>query len=302
MELNHLRYFYEVARRQSFTKASAALRVSQPSISRTIKQMEDTVGARLLDRTRRGGVSLTDTGKLFFQSCESIFQEVDNLKLTVQQRDAEVAGDLSIGASDNICNYLFPDVLEEFFARHPKVRVQLFNGSSGDIKGEILAGKSELGVFHTPPTEPAIEAEKIAFVEFAIVGSPANKELLKLSKRFEPERLAALPFVSCRTSDYSKPYPIRKMLKSIDITPTVHFESNSQETQKRMALKGLGYAILPRYMVADELRAKRLVEIRTPKRLGADIYLACKKNKTLSKPAQVFGAHLKAKLKDSMFP
>src|SRR4051794_3914037 len=116
MELNHLKYFYEVARRQSFTKASSALRVSQPSISRTIKQMEDVVGARLLDRTRRGGVSLTDTGKLFFQSCESIFQELENLKTTVQQKGAEVAGVLSVGASDNICNYLFPEIFTAFCA------------------------------------------------------------------------------------------------------------------------------------------------------------------------------------------
>src|SRR5262249_21275130 len=158
------------------------------------------------------------------------------------------------------------------------------------IKAELLAGKSELGVFHTPPTEAAIQADKIAFVEFAIVGSAGSKEVAAVGRKFDADRLAATPFIWCGSSDYSSPYPLAKMLGPLAVTPSIGFETNSQETQKRMALKGLGYGILPRYMVADELKRKLLVEIKAPKRIGADIFLARKKNKTLSRPAQVFGA------------
>src|SRR5689334_13386897 len=114
MELNHLKYFYEVARLGSFTKASRALRISQPSISKMVKLLEGRQNVKLLDRSKRGGVHLTPTGKRFFESCISIFGEVETLKNVVDHEKVECAGDLAIGASDNICNYMVPDILEPF--------------------------------------------------------------------------------------------------------------------------------------------------------------------------------------------
>lgn len=286
MELTHLKYFYEVARKQSFTKASKSLRVSQPSISKTIKQMEGLVGAKLLDRARRGGVTLTDTGRILFRSCESIFQELENMKTRVQLQGAETAGELLLGASDNLCNHVFPEAFEAFCAKHPKVSVRLFNGASASIKEELLNGRLELGVFYTATTDAGLVAEKLGFVEFVIV----------TKKKLTLDTLSAQPFVSCRVNDYQGAYPTLRMLHALGVRPRESFQTNSQETQKRLALRGLGFAVLPRFMVREELKQKLLVEVRTTKTIGSDLFLVTRRGKTLSKPAQTLAAELRNNL------
>src|SRR5256885_738849 len=133
MELTHLKYFYEVAKQGSFTRASKSLRITQPSISKTIQQMEYTTGQRLLDRARRGGVSLTPAGKILYQSCEKIFLELEAMRIKIELESRECAGPVSIGASDNLCNHFLPKVLAKFCKDHPKVRVSLLSGSSSSI-------------------------------------------------------------------------------------------------------------------------------------------------------------------------
>jgi DNA-binding transcriptional LysR family regulator len=286
MELNHLKYFYVVAKNRSFTKASKELRVSQPSISKIVKQLEDREGIRLLDRARRSSVNLTEMGKLFYASCEIIFGEVSQLKNQIALQSGECTGPLLIGASDNICNYILPGALEPFLEKHPKVSVKIFNGTSDEIKQELQMGKSELGVFHSPVNESSFESEKIAFSEFVIVCSPRNKALLRSG--FDIKVLEQQVWISPRISDYAKPVPILRMLNSLGIKPKFRCESNSQETQKNLAMKNVGYAVVPKYMAQEAIQQRRLKVIHTPKQIGSDVYLVRRKNRTLSAPALKF--------------
>src|SRR5437764_346716 len=123
MELNHLKYFYVVAKHQSFTKASKELRVSQPSISKIVRQLEEREGVRLLDRAKRSEVRLTEVGKIFYSSCDHIFREIANLKTRLSLQNDECIGDLLVGASDNICNYVLPRVLRSYRVEYPKVNL-----------------------------------------------------------------------------------------------------------------------------------------------------------------------------------
>lgn len=286
VELNHLRYFYEVARLQSFTAAAKALRVSQPSVSKLVKQLEERQNVRLLDRNRRGGVRLTPVGQRFYASCQQIFGEIQNLTHLIAHEREECAGDLSIGASDNVCNYLLPEIFGPFYKRHPKVSLKLFSGTSEDIKKELLEGRVELGIFYAQPSEPQLMAESMGFVEFVIV--TAGKRAVSF------QELAELPFVGSRATDYSKQYPVLKMLNSVGVKPKTVIETNNQETQKRLALKGLGYTVVPIHMVRAEIAAGKARVTKLPKRIGSQLYLVTRKNKTLSKPALMFRSHLLA--------
>lgn len=290
MELNHLKYFYEVAKRGSFTKASKALRVSQPSISKMVKLLEERENVKLLDRAKRGGVYLTPTGKRFYESCVTIFSEVTTLQNVVHDEIEECAGDLSVGASDNICNYVLPNVLEPFLKKHQKVRLKLFSGTSDSIKTELLAGHSEIGFFYTKVREPGFTTESLAFASFAIVYNPSAFPKLAL------EELQNTPYVGSRMSDYSKPYPTLEMLHSLGITPKSIIETNNQETQKRLALKGYGYTVVPEFMVQSEISKGTLRAIKTSRKIGSSVYLVKRKNRTLTKPAQEFEAHLRLSL------
>ena len=113
MEWNQLRYFYEVAKHGSFTKASQVLRISQPSLSKMVSQLEKTAGYFFLERNKKG-VRLTPIGEILFEGCEKIFTEFEAVKASISEKGKECSGMLSIGASDNVCNYLFPEVLASF--------------------------------------------------------------------------------------------------------------------------------------------------------------------------------------------
>ena len=114
MQLDRLRYFHAVARAGSFTKAARQLRVSQPSVSKTVRLLEEHEGVTLLDRTGRGGVTLTPAGRRFLTSCDAIFEELECLRRAVIQEREECVGHLKVGASDNVCNYLMSELLAPF--------------------------------------------------------------------------------------------------------------------------------------------------------------------------------------------
>jgi len=294
MELNHLKYFYEVARRGSFTKASKALRISQPSISKMVKLLEDRLNVKLLDRTKRGGVHLTPTGKRFFESCGSIFAEIEALKSVVDHEKEECTGDLSLGASDNLCNYVLPEILEPFLKKYPKVQLRLFSGTSDAIKAELLSSNSELGIFYTAVREPGFQVEALGFATFVIVYGR------KLSPKVTTADLADLPYVGSRIVDYAKPYPALEMLHSVGVKPKHIIETNNQETQKKLAIKGYGYTVVPKFMVQPEITSGGLKVVKTPKTIGSHVYLVKRKNRTLSKPAFLFETHLRAAMSRSL--
>lgn len=293
MELNHLRYFFEVARRGSFTAASRSLRVSQPSISRMVAQLEAKHETRLLERGRKG-IRLTSDGRVFFERCEIIFGEVERLKRSIERGRREIRGTLSLGASDNLSNYVLPGFFQEFWTHYPTIKIQLLSGTSMQIRDEILGKDAELGLFYTMLKEPSLEQKRITSVEFVIVCSPGN---LKLKERGRtPASLSDLFYIGSRLTDYRHPYCSLKMLEDQGIRPKLFFETNSQETQKRMAMLEKGYTVLPRFMVREEIRSGSLVIVPTPKRLSADLYLARKKGRALSQAAEIFVGYLRERL------
>ena len=290
LDLSYLRYFHEVARAESFTRASKALRVSQPTISKMVQLLEAQVGERLFDRTKRS-VALTDMGKVFFERTQRIFLEIEKLKSDLEKKTTECVGEISIGASDNLCNYLFPKLIGRFQKEYPEVSFRVFNGSSTDIKTEILDGKSEIGVFYTEPDEPTFNSTKIGFVEFTLVIAPQKSGAPQI--KWSASRIAGVPFISSRVADYERPFPVNRMLNSLGIKPQMGIQTNSQETQKRHAIEGQGFTVLPRFMVQEELKKNQLVEIPVSKVIGSNVYWVTRKNKTLSRQATVFSEYLK---------
>ena len=289
MDLNRLRYFYAVARLRSFTAAAKNIHVSQPSLSKMVKLLEEEVGEKLFLRGKNG-VALTAAGQLMLNSCQNIFSELDALEIGLNEMHEEVTGEVSIGASDNLCNYLLPPILDEVKKSFPKLRVQLFSGTSSEIQKEISARKSELGLFYTKPTSKnEFEVRALRFVEFAIV---AKREL-------KTKELQHISFIGSRQMDYRGSYPALEMLKSIVPHPSVGFETNNQETQKKLALIGSGYTVIPLHMVEQELIQQSLFRIAISKKIGSVLYLVKGRKKPLTKSATLLEKVLISRLAET---
>jgi DNA-binding transcriptional LysR family regulator len=276
MDLHHLRIFYEVARRGGFTAAARTLRVSQPSLSRSVRLLEEEEQVTLLERSKRG-VTLTADGRAFFASCEKIFAEVEGLKTS--RAGAELSGDLALAASDNLCNHVLPRVLPAFLRQHSRVKARLFSGTSEQILEELREGRAELGLFYSEVRDrKAFETEKLWPVEFVMVRAPGGDEQA---------------FVGSRSGDYAKAYPALAMLRSAGLDPKAVLETNNQETQKRMVMAGLGFSLLPAHMVEAELRTGRLEKMKTPRHFKGQVFLARRRGVRLSRSAEAWRDTLK---------
>ncbi len=280
MELNHLRHFYIVAREKGFTRASKVMRLQQPAISKTIKTLEESLGVRLLDRHARG-VSLTTAGEEVYERCRLIFSTVQDLESFSQKQKVECSGPLRFGASDAITSYLIPQTLKPYLKEHPKVRPIFFTGTSGAICDELRQNRIEFGLFFTVPEDRSLEIESLGQIPFAlVVSSKAMKALPDLSRCF----------IGSREVDYPKgrSFPVMEMLKARGLKPEVLISSNHCDSHRRMVLEGLGFALLPEFMVREDLERGRMTQILPEKKFSYGLRLAMRKKKALSRNAQSF--------------
>lgn len=296
MELNHLRYFYEVAKAGSFTAASKALRISQPSLSKTVALLEEREGVKLLERGKKG-VSLTPMGEQIYAKCDGIFRELEDLGDQIRGYSARCEGPLRLGASDHVANYLLLDPLQTFRKKHPLVFPSIFTGTPTETVMRILERDLEFGLFFTRIASPAIEYRPLASVEFVAVFKPSAENRPPSASGDRKAFLSRLGFIGSRAHDYRKHHPAEELLERLGAERKLQLETNNQETQKRLAKIGYGYAVLPRFMVEKEIQKKELAEVPGERKMFVDLLFAKRKNYALSVPAQKFLESLEISLK-----
>jgi DNA-binding transcriptional LysR family regulator len=161
MELRQLEAFREVVRQGSFTAAARALHMTQPAISQRIKELEDEVGARLLDRDGRG-VRLTDPGKILLEAAEVALGAAHESVRRVRESLAPERGRLVLACGDTVALRLLPPVLHAFSAQHPQAEVAVRNHGSREILDLVLKREADLGIVTRPAwLDPALWARTL---------------------------------------------------------------------------------------------------------------------------------------------
>lgn len=248
MEINHILAFYHVAKAGGFTQAARQLRISQPSLSKSVGLLESREGVRLLERTKKG-VRLTSEGERVYTECEALIQSLERVEQSLRGTKKSLSGFLRIAASDHIANYLLPKVLIQFQKEHPEVLPSVYTGTPRDIATEVLNRQSDLGLFFTPVSSASLSIEPVLSVEFLVVGSKRATQSLE-----------SISLVGSIQRDYHQ-HPAQTLLESLGRKGNVVFESNSQEMQKRLAIQGECIAVLPRFMIEKELASGQLIEL-----------------------------------------
>ena len=281
-ELNYLKTFVAVARSGSFTKAAKILRVQQPTISKTVALLEEQLSMSLFERHRKG-VQLTKIGGEVLQLCENIFIYVEEIASITDRERTECHGLLPFAVTDSVSSYVIPGILGDFLRKHPKVRPSIFSGSSNLIGSEIREARVEFGIYYTSPSLHEFQVKELVSVPFKLVGS----------KEWGQRWPQKPPLIISRDVDYpkAKPFPVLEMLQKANVRLEIVLSSNSLEAQKQMVLQGLGVALLPGFMLRDELMSGQLVEMPQRKKFCYSLKLVTKKRKVLSKNAQVFLEH-----------
>ena len=149
MEIRVLRYFLTVAKKESITKASEVLHITQPTLSRQLAQMEEEIGVKLFDRGTRK-IKLTNEGILLCRRAEEILQLVDKTEKELVEQEEQVEGKISIGCGEIASVQLLAEIFEAFHQKYPHITFDIFTATADLVKEQMDKGLLDLGLLLEP--------------------------------------------------------------------------------------------------------------------------------------------------------
>lgn len=149
MEIRVLRYFLTVAREESITKAAEVLHITQPTLSRQLAQLEETMGVKLFNRgTRR--ITLTSEGMLLRRRAEEIIELVDKTEKEILEQEEQVEGVVSIGCGDLRAVQILPELIRTFHEKYPRVTFDLYTATADHVQDRMDRGLTDIGLLLEP--------------------------------------------------------------------------------------------------------------------------------------------------------
>lgn len=222
MELRHLRYFLAVADTAHFRRAAEALRVSQPTLSLQVQQLEGELGTLLFERVGRR-VRLTQAGEVFRDHARRALRVLDEGQTALDELGGLLRGRLTVGAVQTAAAYLLPPVVARFSAAHPRVHLRVEELSAGEIEAGVSEGRLDLGVSFVPAGSE-VETEGL-FTEALVLVVPDGHRWVSRRKvrtaELEGEPLVLLPMTFCTRR------LIDDGLRAAGVTPLVVAEMNT---------------------------------------------------------------------------
>ena len=255
--LRQLRTFKTVADLNSFSLAARRLKLSQPSVSYQVKELEETLGLPLLDRLGKR-VQLTEAGSLLYGYARRMLDVLDEATVAIEEMRGIKRGTLRVGASTTVGIYLLPAALGAFKKQHPGLVISLEIGTRARVQEQVLLNELDLAV-----VGPALNDPGLAIIPFLsdelVVVAPANHPLAG-RHGLGLKDLAAQPFVMREAASGSR-WSLEKAARAAGAKLQVAMELGSNGAIKHAVESGLGLAVISRYACALEFSTGQLVEL-----------------------------------------
>jgi len=246
--LNSLLVFHEVAKHRSFSKAAEGLFISQPAVTKHIKELERRVGMGLIQR-RKGGFSLTEAGKIIFRYSHKISSHLMEMENVLGSLQKDHRGLLKIGTTESYSRCLMPRLLSGFQAAHPAFKIALDVGNSDEIERNLLVYKNDLGLIGLTRTSSKLEAIPFLKEPLVLIVSP-NHSLAK-RKVVSLRELEGYPFI-IRAKGSTTRRIVLQAFKDLEIRPSLLMEAGSSEFIKQWVSEGKGVSVIVKRIVGDE--------------------------------------------------
>lgn len=291
MDINKLKVFISVFKNRSFSKASAELYLSQPTVSDHIRSLEEELNCRLFDRLGRSIIPTREAEALYDRALE-IVDKAENLRNIIPLLSREVSGELVIGASTIPGTYILPSVMTGFLKEYPSVHFKVMISDSRDVAEKVLRHELILGVTGAKLINSMISYIPLQDDELIAVASPFLTEKREMSLR----ELTRLPIV-LREEGSGTRIEAERILRSkgIDIERfKVSCILGSTEAVKEAVKAGMGFSILSKVAVKDELSFGNLIEIKIPDIvMKRRFYILTHRQRTIPYSYNIFIEHLK---------
>jgi DNA-binding transcriptional LysR family regulator len=258
VDVHALRVFAEVVRQQGFTRASRALRLTQPAISKVVMGMEEELGTLLLVRERRR-LRLTDAGQVVLTRAQGILDAMRVMEEEVQELSALRRGRLRIGTPPIVGVAFLPPLLAAFHSAHPGIALELREEGSHQIEELVRAHELDVGAVVLPTDEEAFETLPLVRDQLRAVLHPSHP--LARRQSVSLRELAETPFVLYRP-EFALHGHILEACRRSGFQPTVVAESSHWDFIVAMVAADIGLALLPvtvcRLLDRRQVRSVRL--------------------------------------------
>lgn len=255
-----LQVFHTVARLLSFTKAAETLHMTQPAVTFQVRQLEEYFNTRLFDRTHNK-ISLTDAGIRVFEYADKIFDLYGQMENAVREMTGEVSGDLTIGASTTIAEYMLPSLLGDFKEQYPDVDIHLKVSNTDGIVSMVENNIIDLGVVEAPVNNKNLVVEMCRNDQLVAILPP--KHPLGEKKVLHFDDIMKHPFI-CREEGSGTREVVSEYFNNMSACEDeidIAMELGSPEAVKGAVEAGMGISIVSRATIQKELQLGTLVVV-----------------------------------------
>lgn len=283
MDWNDLQAFVLVADGASFSEAAAVLHVTQPAVTKRIRNLEDRLGVPLFDRIGRRA-HLTNAGELLLPRAKELLSQRDDAERLVRNTQGEIAGVLKLATSHHVGLHRLAPVLRQFARRYPDVRLDIRFEDSEAAHALVTEGRSELAVVTLDPrgdidtdhllVRRALWQDPLVFVaehDFA-----ANEPMTLAELALRPSILPGLETYTGRI--------VRDRFRDEGFDLEPEMSTNYLETIGMLVGIGLGWSVLPRTLLTDEIRE---LTVTTPP-MSRELGVITHPHRSLSNAASAF--------------
>lgn len=252
-----LKVFKTVADRLNFTKAAGELMISQPAVTKHISELEKQVGVPLF--VRKGGtVTLTQHGLLMLDYANRILGLYGNLNDAFADNGKLPSGEIRLGASTTIAQYVLPGILATFRRRYPEIKVEMSNGNTEQIEALVADGRLDIGMIEGKASGHALHYRQFMQDEIVLVTSVSNSTFR--GEEIDREQLCEIPLV-IRENGSGTLAVLSEALDAYGLNlRSMHIEMQlgSTESIKRYLYNSGAFAFVSIQAVLDELAQNKL--------------------------------------------
>ena len=245
MELRHFRYFVAVAEAENVSRAALKLHVSQPGLSRQIRDLEDEIGFQLFERSAKS-LKLTDAGKTFLTEAKSVLQHADDAVKKARAVSGGTNGEINVGYAPSLTVQILPTALRKFQEKFPNARVALHDVSTEEMLAQLGEKKLQVALTVRPPAKSlrGLKFEELARYEMCVAVAPKNP-LAKL-KYISLEQISREPLIAYSRKDYPEYHAmLEKLFATVGRKPKIVGEHDGVTSIVAAVESGRGLALMP---------------------------------------------------------
>lgn len=245
MELRHLKYFVIVTEELSFSRAATRLYISQPALSRQIKNLEDELGVVLFLR-RSDGLQLTEAGKFLLEQAQDILYRTDIVVQTIQTNYANIHQPVVIGYIPTILESFLGEVLHRFGVAYPKIPIRCQEMSPSEQVKKLRENKIDIAFMGNPPDELAEDFLIECIKQVPIAALLPENHILVNQKSINLREIMQENFIGMSEETFpGRNDRIRDTCHKANFIPNIHTFADSHASMIALVAAGQGVAIMP---------------------------------------------------------